>query len=39
LPPYDTTIQALFAEREVMPVGEPIVLRTLNRLLGQTAQQ
>jgi hypothetical protein len=34
LPPYDTTIHALFAERELMQIGEPIVLKTLNRLLG-----
>jgi N-acetylmuramic acid 6-phosphate etherase len=35
LPPYDTTSQALFAEREVMQIGEPIVLKTLNRLLRE----
>ncbi len=34
LPPYDTIIHALFAERELMQIGEPIVLKTLNRLLG-----
>ncbi len=31
------TIHALFAEREVMQIGEPIVLKTLNHLLGQSA--
>lgn len=35
LPAYDTTIHALFAEREIMQIGEPIVLKTLNRLLTQ----
>ena len=35
LPAYDTTIHALFAEREIMQIGEPIVLKTLNRLLAQ----
>jgi N-acetylmuramic acid 6-phosphate etherase len=35
LPPYDTTIHALFAEREVMQIGEPIVLKTLRRILGE----
>jgi N-acetylmuramic acid 6-phosphate etherase len=35
LPSYDTTIHALFAEREVMQIGEPIVLKTLRRILGE----
>jgi hypothetical protein len=32
LPPYDTTIHALFTERDVMRIGEPIVLKTLKSL-------
>jgi N-acetylmuramic acid 6-phosphate etherase len=35
LPSYDATIHALFTEREVMQIGEPIVLKTLRRILGE----